>query len=304
MKIFIAGATGVIGLPLVRSLVTLGHEVVGMTRGGHGLSALKEVGASATAVDALDAAAVREAVGHARPDVVIDQLTWLPRTPAEVFASLPQDTRLHEVGGANLLAAAQAAGAKRYIMQSRGFFLEGAGGQLADESARMRSDAPGVVGDSTRVFDAYEANVLDAALEGVVLRYGFFYGPGTWYRPDGAVADQLRAGTAGILGEGNAPWSFVHIDDAVAATVAALDGPAGVYNIVDDSPLPAGEHLRALARWVGADEPKQILDPAELQAIGPEALYYHTRLSGASNLRAKSLLGFRPRRLLWLQPGT
>lgn len=300
MKIFVAGATGVIGMPLVRALVALGHEVTGMTRAGRGENALKEVGASVSTADALDRDAVREVIVNAKPDIVIDQLTWLPPTPADVFNSMPNDTHLHEVGGANLLAAAQMAGVTRYLMQSRGFYLQASEGQSANESAKMRSDASGVVADSMRVFNTYESNVLQAQLQGVILRYGFFYGPGTWYRPEGAIGDLLRNGAASILDKGNAIWSFVHIDDAIAATIAAIDAPDGIYNIVDDNPLSAKEHLGKLARWVGASEPKQIFDTAELEKIGPEALYYHTKLSGASNLRAKELLGFRPRRLLWL----
>ena len=136
---------------------------------------------------------------------------------------MPDDTRLHREGGANLLAAARELGVGRYIVQSRGFYLDAPPGRLADESAKLRYDAPGEVGESARVLGAYEESVLESpSLDGVVLRYGFFYGPGTWYRPDGAVAAQVRNGEAKIIGEGNAVWSFVHIDDAVAATVASL----------------------------------------------------------------------------------
>jgi nucleoside-diphosphate-sugar epimerase len=253
MKIFVAGATGAIGLPLVRALCTLGHRVTGMTRAGRGVDRLRELGAEASSADAFDPKAVRTAIEAASPDVVIDQLSSLPANPADILKSIPNDTRLHREGGGNLLAAAQELGVGRYILQSKGFYLDAPDGQLAHESAKLRYDAPGVIGDSTRTIGAYEERVLASPrLDGVVLRYGFFYGPGTWYRPGGAIADQVRKGAASIVGEGNANWSFVHIDDATAATVASLTAEPGVYNIVDDDPLPVAEWLPAFARWVDA----------------------------------------------------
>lgn len=304
MKIFVAGATGAVGLPLVRALCTLGHQVTGMTRAGRGVDRLRELGAMPSMADAFDPKAVRAAIKAASPDVVIDQLTWLPANPADIIKSLPDDTRLHREGGGNLLAAARELGVGRYILQSRGFFLDAPAGQLADESARLRYDAPGDVGDSTRTMGDYEDRVLAAPTrDGVVLRYGFFYGPGTWYRPAGAIADQVRKGEARIIGDGNAVWSFVHIDDAVAATVAALTADPGVYNVVDDDPRPVAQWLPAFARWVDAPEPPRISVAEALATAGEEAVYYHTRLTGASNGRAKKELGFRPRPLLWKGAG-
>lgn len=300
MRIFVAGATGAVGLPLVRNLCTLGHQVVGMTRSGAGVDRLRELGASASTVDAFDRQAVHDAIAAAAPDVVIDQLTWLPANPADIIKSMPNDTRLHQEGGGNLFAAAEELGVGRYILQSRGFFLEAPSGQLADETARLRNDAPGPVGESTRVIAAYEDRVLgSSSLKGVVLRYGFFYGPGTWYRPDGAIAEQVRKGEARIIGDGSAVWSFVHMDDAIAATVAAITAEAGTYNVVDDDPLPVSEWLPAFARWVDTAEPPRISVADALAVAGEEAVYYHMRLTGASNARAKAKLGFKPRPLLW-----
>lgn len=300
MKIFIAGATGAIGLPLVRALCTLGHEVTGMMRSKRGIDRLRELGARASIVDAFDPRAVRIAIEAASPDVVIDQLTSLPANPADILSSIPNDTRLHREGGGNLLAAARELGVGRYVLQSKGFYLDAPAGQRAKESAKLRYDAPGAIGESTRVMGAYEDRVLDSPpLDGVVLRYGFFYGPGTWYRPDGAVADQLRKGEAPIVGEGNAVWSFVHIDDAVAATVASLTAEPGVYNIVDDDPLPIAKWLPAFARWVAAPEPPRVSVEDALKIAGAEAVHFHTGLTGAANSRAKAQLGFTPRPLLW-----
>ncbi|MDW9359375.1 NAD-dependent epimerase/dehydratase family protein [Sinorhizobium meliloti] len=299
MKIFIAGATGAVGLPLVRALATLGHQVIGMTRPGQGPDRLRELGAEVSFADAFDREAVHRAIEAAAPDVVIDQLTWLPANPADIIKAMPNDTRLHREGGTNLLAAAEKLGVRRYIMQSRGFYLEALAGGLADETARLRYDAPGEIGESTRTIGAYEDRVLASPLDGVVLRYGFFYGPGTWYRPDGAIADQARKGESAIVGDGNGVWSFVHIDDAIAATVASVTAEPGTYNVVDDDPLPVAEWLPAFARWVDAPEPQRVSAEDALRTAGEEAVYYHTRLTGASNGRAKAELGFAPRPLLW-----
>lgn len=301
MKIFVAGATGALGLPLVRVLRALGHEVTGMTRNGPGVHRLRELGAAVSLADAFDARAVREAIDAAMPEVIIDQLTWLPADPAGLIKSMPNDTRLQREGRANLLAAARASGVRRYVMQSRGFYLQAPQGRLADENAGLRHDAPGVVGDSARAIGEYEQRVLHApSMDGVVLRYGFFHGPGTWYAPDGAIAAQVRDGLAGIIGDGNAVWSFVHIDDAVAATVAALSAEPGVYNVVDDEPLPVAQWLPAFARWIDAPTPPRIGVEDALRNAGEEAVYYHTQLTGASNRRARDKLGFSPRPQPWI----
>ncbi|HVZ99490.1 MAG TPA: NAD(P)-dependent oxidoreductase, partial [Caulobacterales bacterium] len=300
MKVFVAGATGAIGLPLVRALRDLGHDVTGMTRTEHGARALQSLGAQASQTDAFDTAAVRAAIEMAAPDIVIDQLTSLPANPAGLLEAIPGDTRLHREGGASLLSAARAFGVHRYILQSKGFYLDAPAGQLADEHAKLRYDAPGTIGESTRILGAYEDRVLAAAPpEGVVLRYGFFYGPGTWYWPDGGIAEQARRGESLIVGEGNAVWSFVHIDDAVAATVAALAAEPGIYNIVDDDPLPVLQTLPAFARWVDAPEPRRVSVHDALKTAGAEAVYFHTGLTGAANSRAKARLGFAPRPLAW-----
>jgi len=300
MKIFVAGATGAIGLPLARALCTLGHEVTGMARGKRGIECLHELGADAFTVDAFDPKAVRTAIETAAPDVVIDQLTSLPANPADVLKSIPEDSRLHREGGGNLLAAARELGVGRYILQSKGFYLDAPAGHLAQEDAKLRYDAPGAIGESARTMGAYEDRVLASPpLDGVVLRYGFFYGPGTWYRPGGGIAEQARRGETLIIGEGNAVWSFVHIDDAVAATVASLTAQPGIYNIVDDDPLPVADCLFAFARWVDAPEPRRVSVEDALKAAGAEAVYFHTCLSGAANSRAKAQLGFAPRPLLW-----
>ncbi|MGD9895400.1 MAG: NAD-dependent epimerase/dehydratase family protein [Dehalococcoidia bacterium] len=305
MRIFVAGATGAVGLPLARTLCTLGHRVTGMTRAGRGSDRLRELGVAVAAADAFDPKAVRKAIETAAPDVVIDQMTWLPANPADIIKSLPDDTRLHRVGGGNLLVAAQELGVRRYVFQSRGFYLDAPPGRLADEAASLRHEAPGEIAESMRVTAASEDRVLASpSMDGVVLRYGFFYGPGTWYRPDGAIAEQVRKRQSAVIGDGNAVWSFIHIDDAVAATVACLTGEPGIYNIVDDDPLPVAEWLPAFARWVDAPEPPRMSVEEALESVGEEAVYYHTKLTGASNARAKAKLRFAPRPLLWKRGAT
>ncbi len=176
-----------------------------------------------------------------------------------------------------------------------------AGTGLADESVGMAIDASPGVAFSARSYAELEARLAAASIEGVALRYGFFYGPGTWYCPEGAGADQARAGQLAVIGQGEAVWSWIHIDDAAAATVAALSAPPGVYNILDDDPVPAHVWIPAFARNVGAPPPTTITIDQARQTLGEDAIYYGTCLRGASNAKAKNTLAFRPRRLEWLR---
>ena len=211
------------------------------------------------------------------PTAVVHELTDLPDDSRKVEGHRSANDRIRREGTRNLLAAADAAGTVRqFLAQSVAWQLSGDGAAAAEELERA------VLGRG-----------------GVVLRYGFFYGPGTWYRPAGGIADQARRGEALIVGKGNAVWSFVHIDDAVAATVAALTAEPGVYNIVDDDPLSVADCLSAFARWVDAPEPRRISVDDALKVAGAEAICFHTGLTGAANSRAKAQLGFRPRRLPW-----
>jgi nucleoside-diphosphate-sugar epimerase len=138
-------------------------------------------------------------------------------------------------------------------------------------------------------------------MEGVALRYGFFYGPNTWFNPDGASADQVRKQDVPIIGRGEGVWSWIHIDDAAGATVAALTAPAGIYNVVDSDPSPAAIWLPAFARFVGAPPPPHVTEEQALATAGEDAIYYQTRLRGASNKKARETLNFKPRRLEWLE---
>jgi nucleoside-diphosphate-sugar epimerase len=268
-----------------------------MTRSETGAKGLAKIGAAVALVSAFDAPAVEEALRRSRAEVVIDQLTSLPKRPSEIAESLPGDRKLRLEGGGNLHRAARACGVRRYIQQASGFFLRRGDG-LADESEGMAVDASSAVAASARTYAELESRVLGSGdMEGIVLRYGFFYGPNTWYCPEGAAADQAKRREIPIIGEGQGVWSWVHIEDAALATVAALTVPPGVYNVVDDDPSPVRVWLPAFARAVGAPPPPRI---TEQEAAGEDAVYYGTKLRGASNVKAKKEFGFAPRRLEWL----
>jgi 2-alkyl-3-oxoalkanoate reductase len=302
MKVFVAGATGAIGRPLVSALVAARHEVVGMTSSARGLSVLQSYGADGVIVDALDCGGVTVALARVRPDAVIEELTSLPKdyTPEAMRAAADRDRRVRLEGGGNVHNAARAAGVKRYVVQSTGFFY-GPGSGLAIETDPLAvSASPGIAG-SVRTYLQLEERVLGSRnMEGVALRYGFFYGPGTYHDPDlGSVTHQVRQQKCPVIGSGAAVYSFVHVEDAAAATVAALKSDPGVYNVVDNDPSEMRVWLPAFAAFVGAPPPPNISEQ-EAQSLGPDVLYYATRLRGARNDLAKQKLGFSPRRLEWL----
>jgi 2-alkyl-3-oxoalkanoate reductase len=300
MKVFVAGATGAIGRPLVTALVRQGHTVTGMTRSEAGSQTMKDLGAAAAQVSVFDAVAVEGALRRCGAEVVIDELTSLPKSPADIAAARAGDRRLRIEGGGNLLRAALACGVRRYVQQSSGFFLAPGNG-LADESVGMAIDASDGVASNARTYAELEARLLARGhLEGVALRYGFFYGPGTWYSPEGACADPARRQEIPVVGKGEGVWSWVHIVDAAHATVAALTAPPGVYNVVDDDPSPVNVWLPEFSRSLRSPPPPQITEEQARAAAGEDAIYYGTKLRGASNAKAKKAFGFTPRRLEWL----
>jgi nucleoside-diphosphate-sugar epimerase len=303
MKVFVAGATGAIGRPLVSRLLAAGHEVIGMTRSPERARFLSEAGATPEIVDIFDSDAVRAAIARIQPEVVIDQLTSLPKTYTResMRAAAELNNRVRREGGANMLAAAQAAGVRRYIVQSMAFWAAPGAG-LADEETPLALDASPAVADVTRTVAEIERRLLETPnLEGIVLRYGFFYGPGTWYAPDGDVAHQVRQQQFPIIGNGEGVRSWIHVEDAAIATVAAVErGNPGIYQITDDRPLEMRVWLPAYARWLNAPPPPQVSVEEGLRMSGELAVYYATQLRGASNAKAKRELDFQPRSLEWL----
>ena len=299
MRVFVAGASGAIGQPIIAELIRQGHTVTAIARSTGRLDGLAKLGAHILSVDVFDGNALEQVLRDSQAEAVIDELTSLPADPADLPKSLPQDRELRMVGGENLLRAAIAAGVRRYLQQSSGFFLEPGEG-LATESAGFAIGASPSVAFSAKTYEELEERLFSSPLEGVALRYGFFYGPGTWYRRDGAGADQFRRSEIPIIGEGSAVWSWVHIDDAAAATIAALTAPPGIYNIVDDDPSTTSTWASAFAKFVGAPPPPRVSVEQALAGAGPDAVYYGTKLRGASNEKARKTLNFRPRRLEWL----
>lgn len=301
MRIFLAGATGVIGRPLVPVLVAAGHEVTGMTRSPARASALRVAGAEPAIADALDAEAVERALIDARPEAVIHQLTSIPPriNPRTQERDFELNDRLRTEGTRILVGAAQRAGASRILAQSIAFVYEpGPPGTLHGEQDPLVREPPASFRRSAAAVRSLERTVLDAG--GIVLRYGYFYGPGSALSREGSMGADVRRRRLPIVGSGAGVWSFIHIEDAARATLAALaaEGPS-VYNIVDDDPAPAAEWIPALAAALGARPPRKV--PAWLArlAAGSYGVAVMTAGQGASNELAKRELGWTPAHPSW-----
>ena len=303
MKIFIAGATGALGRPLIEKLLAKGHTLVALTRSPEKAQALAEQGIDPAIADVFDTAAVKAVIRRAQPQIVIEQLTALPRTYTResMNAAAAFNERIRLEGGANVLAAAQAAGVRRYLRQSIAFWAVPGSG-LANEETPLAFDASPAVAADARVVTELERRLLESrSMEGIVLRYGFFYGQGTWFNPDGDVAQQVRQQQFPIVGNGEGVWSWLHIEDAAMATAAAAErGNAGIYLIANDRPLVVRQWLPAFAQWLNAPPPPQISVDDALEASGADAVYYGTQMRGVSNAKARRELDFQPRPLEWV----
>ena len=302
MRVLLAGATGAIGRPLIRGLREHGHSVFGLVRSAESTRMLTDMGAEALIGDALDGASVRTAIARVRPDAVINELTSLPRhyTPAEMKAAAERDSSVRREGHVNLLAGMRESGVRRYVLQSSGFWYAPGPG-LADESSPLAVDAPGVAAGARTYVELESTAFRTSEIDCVAMRYGFFYGPGTWYTNAGDMGEQVRRQQVPVIGAGQGVASFVYIEDAASATVTALECAPAAYNIVDDHPSQQRAWLSAFARACGAPEPLQITDQEALATSGADSVYYATRLRGASNEKARHELNFRPRPLEWLQ---
>jgi nucleoside-diphosphate-sugar epimerase len=305
MRIFLAGATGAVGRRLLPELLDRGHEVVAMTRTPAKADALREAGALPVVADALDRDAVLGAVVGARPEVIVHQLTALDGVTSlrHFDAAFATTNRLRTEGLAHLLAGARAAGTRRVIAQSyTGWPFAPTGGPVKDEDAPLDPDPPRTMRASLAAIRELEAMLAGAQdVEGVVLRYGAFYGPGTALGADGDMLAMVRKRRLPVVGGGTGVWSFTHVDDAAGGVIAALPAgaPAGVFAIVDDEPAPVAEWLPALAQAVGAPRPPRV--PAWLGRIaaGDAIASMMTRSRGASNARARRALGWVPRHRSW-----
>jgi 2-alkyl-3-oxoalkanoate reductase len=303
MKVFVAGASGVIGRPTVRQLVAAGHEVVGMTRREERAAEIREDGAEAVVCDVFDAEALRQAVAAARTEVVIHALTALPPKfdPKSDYLAATNEVRIE--GTRNLVAAAKAAGARRIVAESVAFFYEPEGDWVKSEEAPLFRDPPGRFAAGCEALASLESQVLEAEeTEGVVLRFGWFYGPGTYYDHGGSVAEEVTRRRYPIIGSGEGRFSFVHVEDAAAAYVAAVDhGPPGLYNVVDDEPAPLREWLPVYAAALGARPPRRV--PAWLARLvaGKDLASTAVTMRGASNAKARRELGWQPAHPSWRQ---
>ncbi len=306
MKVFVAGATGALGRQLVPMLVSQGHEVTGMTRTPAKQDLIRSMGATPAIADGLDPEAVAQAVAQAEPAVVIHEVTAidasaLSRSIDKMFA---QTNRLRTEGTDHLLTAAKAAGAQRFIVQSfTGWPFERVGGPVKTEEDPLQEDPPKTVSKSLAAIKYLETTVTGAdGIEGLALRYGGFYGPGTSIavNPDGAQVEMIRKRRLPVIGNGAGIWSLIHILDAAAATAAALDhGERGVYNIVDDDPARVSEILPELAKVVGAKPPRHLPRWVGRLLAGEGNTIMMTEVRGAANEKAKRELGWQLRYPSW-----
>jgi nucleoside-diphosphate-sugar epimerase len=273
-----------------------------MTRSAERARWLESAGAEAAVGSAFDADWLRGAVSAAKPDVVVDQMTALPQRigPRGLRRFYRDYLPLRERGSAALLEAAAAAGARRVIAQSIAFLYAPGGGPKSEDDP-VWGDAPAPFGRAVAVAAAHDQRVVGMReLEGVVLRYGVFYGPGTHFSPGNGMYEDVRRRRFPIVGAGDSVWSFVHVDDAASATVAALEaGGPGVYNVVDDDPAPTREWLPAFAEAIGAPPPRRV--PVWLARVfaGPAMTAWATSFPGASNAKAVAELGWQPSRRSW-----
>jgi nucleoside-diphosphate-sugar epimerase len=298
MRIFLAGATGAMGRSLVPQLVSAGHQVTGTTRSRDKFDQLRAWGADPVLVDGLDAAGVGEAVAAAEPDVIIHQMTALSGSSdlRHFDRTFALTNELRTAGTDNLLAAARAAGVGRFIAQSfTGWPNERTGGPVKTEADPLDPNPPKWQRQSLAAITYLEHAVLSAPLEGVVLRYGMFYGPGA----SDEMIQLVRKRRMPIVGAGGGVWSMIHIDDAATATVAALTAGTGVYNIVDDEPATSAVVLSTLAEIIGAKPPRHLPVWLARLAAGEVGVAYLTSIRGSSNAKAKRELGWQPRWASW-----
>jgi len=313
MKVFVAGASGVLGRNLVPQLVARGHEVVGMTRSASKQDLVRGLGARPVVADALDPDAVAQAVASAEPEVIVHQLTALSgpmsvrdaRRPERSLAVI-MTNRLRIEATDHLLAAGRAVGARRFVAQSFGAFRWArTGGPVQTEADPIDPDPPAALRMALPgILHVEQAVTTIEWGEGLALRYGGFYGPGTGISlaPDAVMAAPIRKRRFPIVGDGGGVWSHVHIEDAAAATAVAVErGRPGIYNIVDDDPAPVREWLPALASALGAKPPRRIPRWLARLVAGETATLMMTEARGASNEKAKRELGWTPRYPSWRQ---
>lgn len=298
-KVFVAGGGGAIGARLVPKLIEAGHTVVATANSPQGVVEIERRGAHGVLMDGLDGADVLEAVGRARPEAIVHEMTALSGNPNlrhwDRWFALTN--RLRTEGTANLLDAASRFGVRRFVAQGyTGWTNARSGGPVKSEEDPLDPDPPKEMRETLGAIRELERAVLDADLEGLVLRYGSLYGPGTAYATE--YVELARERKLPLIGAG--VWSFVHVDDAADATVSAVErGEPGIYNIVDDEPAPAAEWIPLLARRSGGRPPRHLPVWLGRLATGEVGVSLMTRIRGSSNAKAKRELGWRPAHPSW-----
>ncbi len=295
MRVFLAGATGVVGAPLVPQLLTAGHEVTAMTRSVLRAAQLAAAGADPVVCDVFDADGVRAAMADASPEAVIHELTSLPPRLDWGDPNLfDANNRVRTEGTRILVEAALAAGASRVVAQSIAFAYAPTGDRIKEEDAALFTDAPPPVAGTVAAVIEHEQRITGTAgIDGLVLRYGLLYGAGTSNDRRGSTGADIVAGRVRLVEGATGMYSWLHVEDAASAAVAALErGAPGIYNVVDDEPAPQPEWLPVLAQALGADPPAAAESPPPPQTL-------EMSLRGASNAKAKRELGWRPRYASW-----
>lgn len=300
MRILVAGATGAVGRQLVPALRTRGHDVVGTTRTPSKTNTLDHMGAGSLVLDILDADAVMRAARDLRPDVIVHQATAIPasldmRRFARQFAPT---NRLRTEGTRHLVAAARACGARIVAQSFAGWPYARTGGPVKSEDDPLDPHPPAALRSTLAAIRTLESTVLD--VHGTVLRYGFFYGPGTSLTAGGGQIDLVRRRQFPIIGRGTGIWSFAHIEDVAEATAHAIaQGATGIYNVVDDDPAAVAEWLPYVARLMGAKPPLHVPRWLGRLMVGDHIAVLMNDIRGASNAKIKQRLGWRPKYATW-----
>jgi nucleoside-diphosphate-sugar epimerase len=305
MRIFVAGASGAIGRQLVPQLIAAGHHVVAMTRTESKQAVLSEIGAKPVLADALDPDQVAEVVAAARPEVIVHELTSISNlNPRRFDRDFAATNRLRTEGTDHLLSAGRAAGIERFVAQSYAGWPQGrSGASIKSEEDPLDPAQPPEMRESWEAIRHLEQAVTGAEwTEGIVLRYGGLYGPGTSLAPGGEQFEMVRRRKIPVVGNGAGVWSFIHVADAAEATVAAVErGRRGIYNVVDDEPAAVAEWLPGLAAAIGAPKPRRVPSWLARPAIGQAGIAMMTEIRGVSNAKAKRELGWQPRHATWRQ---
>jgi 2-alkyl-3-oxoalkanoate reductase len=298
MRVFIAGGSGAIGRFLVPMLVKDGHHVIAMTRSLENAPALETMGAVPVIGDVFDLAKLTELVVDAKPDSVIHQLTAFGAKNADPLA---ETIRVRTVGTRNLIQAAQAGKVRRFITQSISFICSPSGAGLTNEETPLYLHAPDAIRPLAEAVSEMERLTLHTnGMEGVVLRYGWFYGAGTNYDPANSIPRSVRKGRAPVVGEGAGTYSFIHVQDAAQATMKALvHAKSGIYNIVDNEPARLSVWLPVVAELLQAQPPMHLAESAARQTLGDMLVYIMNEQRGASNAKARRELQWEPAFSSW-----